>query len=273
MTDIKDWAEGMLRHAAVYGQHTARGQFFQSRLAVPGNVVRLFRDAFPGYDGMVSMDTETTGLDAGKDLIIQLSALRVDLAGGCLSLSDSYIRLPFGAELPEMITELTGITKRLLASCGKSEEGALLSFGRQLEGRRTLVMGHNLQFDLSFLHAAINRHTDTCAGVKELLSDADYLDTLTVYRDRRPSPHKLEAAVREYGIGFVSHHRAIGDAGGVLALACAMAGEKNDLSTYINRFGLDPKYGLSTGKIEKVAYYTQEGIKEAEEGKTRPKTR
>ena len=39
-----------------------------------------------------------------------------------------------------------------------------------------------------------------------------------------------------------------------------MGCEKSDLHTYINRFGISPKYGLSGAEIEKVAYYIQEGI-------------
>ena len=39
-----------------------------------------------------------------------------------------------------------------------------------------------------------------------------------------------------------------------------MGCEKSDLHTYINRFGINPKYGLPGAEIEKVAYYIQEGI-------------
>ena len=106
----------------------------------------------------------------------------------------------------------------------------------------------------------MRRHTETCAGVKALIDRSDYLDTLTVYKDRRPSPHNLSSAVYEYHVCFKSSHHALEDAGATLALCYFMGCEKSDLHTYINRFGISPKYGLPGVEIEKVAYYIQEGI-------------
>ena len=63
-----------------------------------------------------------------------------------------------------------------------------------------------------------------------------------------------------FRVYFKSSHHALEDAGATLALCYFMGCEKSDLHTYINRFGINPKYGLSGAKIEKVAYYIQEGI-------------
>lgn len=105
----------------------------------------------------------------------------------------------------------------------------------------------------------MQRNTETCAGVKALIDRADYLDTLTVYKDRRPSPHNLSSAVYEYHVSFKSSHHALEDAGATLALCYFMGYEKSDLHTYINRFGVNPKYGLIGYEIGRVHYYVQEG--------------
>ena len=43
--------------------------------------------------------------------------------------------------------------------------------------------------------------------------DFHYLDTVTVYKDRRAFPHKLENAITEYGLAnkVKNSHRAIDD--------------------------------------------------------------
>ena len=57
---------------------------------------------------------------------------------------------------------------------------------------------------------------------------------------------------------------ALVDAGALLCLTCAMGDEREDLSSYINRFEIDPRYGLFGTSIEKVAYFLQDGMKPTE---------
>ena len=84
------------------------------------------------------------------------------------------------------------------------------------------------------------------------------LDALTVYKDRRPYPHRLENAIAAYGLTDVQNsHRAIDDTAAMLALLEAMAKEEDDLDRYVNLFGYNPRYGVSGPRIGSVTYLPQ----------------
>lgn len=93
----------------------------------------------------------------------------------------------------------------------------------------------------------------------EKMDACDYIDSLTVYKDRAAYPHKLANAIEHYSLeGKVKNsHRAIDD---VLALYCvtyAMAEERMDLEQYVNIFGYNNRYGIMEPKLEKVTYHAQ----------------
>ena len=96
-------------------------------------------------------------------------------------------------------------------------------------------------------------------GVTEALKAADYLDSLTVYKDRRAYPHKLANAIITYKLEdkVQNSHRAIDDVAVLFEVCKAMDAERSDLLSYVNVFGYNPKYGVSGKRIEKVAYWPQ----------------
>ena len=63
---------------------------------------RLWRE----FDRIVVFDTETTGIEFGKDRIIELGAVSLENSVEIDSM-DVLIRLPEGEALPPFITELT----------------------------------------------------------------------------------------------------------------------------------------------------------------------
>ena len=206
------------------------------------------------FDRIVVFDTETTGIDFGRDRIIELGAVSLE-AGAENGSLDVLIRLPEGRTLPPFIVELTGITDRRLAAEGVSEREAAEAFCRLLEGcERPLLAAYNAQFDLNFLY-----HLLRPWGRAGALGPPRFLDALTVYRDRRDYPHKLSDAIGAYGLGdtAVNSHRAVDDARAAAALLEAMAAERDDLARYIDLFGIHPKYGLSGRRISSVTYRPQ----------------
>lgn len=206
------------------------------------------------FDRIVVFDTETTGIEFGKDRIIELGA--VSLEGGTETGSlDVLVRLPEGETLPPFITDLTGITDGQLLSEGVEQEAAVEDFCRLLEGaERPLLVAYNAQFDLNFLYWFLRPY-----GRVDVLRSPRFLDALTVYRDRRDYPHKLCNAIEAYGLGgtAVNSHRAVDDARATVQLLEAMAAERDDLERYIDLFGTHPKYGLSGRRISSVAYRPQ----------------
>lgn len=213
------------------------------------------RTLFDKYEAVVLFDTETTGLDAKTDRIIELAAVRIErTAAGSLRVAgqmDSFVRLPEGRKIPEKVVELTGITDEALEREGVRPEKAADSFAKLLAGSRILVGAHNAQFDLLFARELLR-------GKK--IARLDFLDTVTVYKDRRPYPHKLANAIIAYGLeGKVKNsHRAIDDVLALLEVVKAMDEEREDLATYVNLFGFNPKYGVSGARIVGVRYEPQE---------------
>ena len=117
-----------------------------------------------------------------------------------------------------------------------------------------LLLAYNAHFDLSFLFYLLLRDGDPA-----ILKGKDKLDLLTVYKDRRPFPHKLCNAIEAYGLQdqVCNSHRAIDDVLATVAVMEAMEREKDDLDRYINLFGYNPKYGVSGKPIGSVTYKPQ----------------
>ena len=206
------------------------------------------------FDRVVIFDTETTGIEFGKDRIIELGA--VCLEGGVeIAGLNRLIRLPEGETLPPFITTLTGITDMQLLAEGVDQQTAAEDFCRLLEGaERPLLVAYNAQFDLNFLYHFLRPY-----NLVSVLRLPRFLDALTVYKDRRDYPHKLCNAIKAYGLEemAVNSHRAVDDARATVALLEAMAMEKDDLMQYIDLFGTHPKYGMNGKKIASVTYRTQ----------------
>ncbi|MFS2034665.1 3'-5' exonuclease [Polaromonas sp. CT11-55] len=103
---------------------------------------------------VVILDTETTGLDASRDQIMELALLRIQvdtrtgLATGPVQVYDG-LRDP-GMPVPKVAREITGITDEMLA--GQTLDMARV--GSLLEGV-DLVIAHNAGFDRPFVEGLI----------------------------------------------------------------------------------------------------------------------
>lgn len=206
------------------------------------------------FDRIVVFDTETTGIEFGKDRIIELGAVALE-NGAETDCMDVLVRLPEGQRLPPFIVELTGITDAQLAAEGVDQREAAEAFCRLLEGaERPLLVAYNAQFDLNFLYHFLRPY-----GRVDVLRLPRFLDALTVYKDRRDYPHKLCNAIEAYHLEekAVNSHRAVDDARATVLLLERMAAERNDLLRYLDLFGTHPKYGLSGRRISSVTYRSQ----------------
>lgn len=210
---------------------------------------------FQQFDNIIFLDVETSGLNAKYDEIIEFGALQASHDGnGNLQQReiDMLVRLSEGRRLPDKIVALTGITESALDTGGVEkavlveELTGLFSFGHPL------IVAYNAQFDLCFLYYLL-----ASFGKAGCLKNIKMLDALTVYKDRREFPHKLENAVAAYALETKSTHRATDDAIATYSLLCAMDEELSDLDRYINLFGYNPKYGISGPKISSVKYVPQ----------------
>ena len=215
-----------------------------------------FETLFEHYDRLLLMDTETTGLDYARDEIIEFSAVAVEQVDAEAQVTmeyDQLITLSPGGFVPPKIEALTGISTQELREKGISKTRVCRDIAEMI-GKRTLLIAYNAHFDLSFLFYLLLRNGDP-----SILRGKDKLDLLTVYKDRRPFPHKLCNAIEAYGLQdqVCNSHRAIDDVIATVAVMESMEKEKADLLRYINLFGFHPKYGISGKPIGSITYKPQ----------------
>lgn len=210
---------------------------------------------FTQFKRIVFLDTETTGIDFRRDRIIELaafSACAVEEGYRIEDEMDDLIRLPQGRNLPAEIVRLTGITDAMLQNTGVADVEACERFAALLETPGSLLVAYNAQFDLCFLYYFLHHF-----GRESVLRNVRLLDAMTVYKDRRPYPHRLANAVEAYALKTQNTHRAIDDARATMELLQAMEAERPDLEQYINLFGYNPRYGISGPRISSVTYLPQ----------------
>ena len=211
---------------------------------------------FSKYDRLVLFDTETTGLQFNRDEIIEFAAIVVECVDGLPRVTREYdelVQLSPGGFVPPQIQTLTGITDQDIRERGLSKTRVCRDIAEMIRGN-TLLLAYNAHFDLSFLFYML-----LCSGDVSILKGKDKLDLLTVYKDRRSYPHKLCNAIETYGLSgkVVNSHRAVDDVIATLAVMEEMEKEKNDLLSYVNLFGYNPKYGIGGKPISSVTYKPQ----------------
>ncbi len=141
------------------------------------------------------IDLETTGLDHENDQIIEIAAVRTDLEReyGRLQM---FVHLEEGRELPDFITELTGITTEDIIG-GNGPFSATRSLAWFING--SVVVAHNAPFDLAFLDSwNVNRQSFICTrALAKLVSPTESAS--------------LKDVCARHGIDLTGHHRAMND--------------------------------------------------------------
>ena len=211
---------------------------------------------FQKYDKLFLFDTETTGLQYNRDEIIEFAAVVLEKKDGQIVATEEYdelITLSPGGFVPPVIVELTGITNEDIRERGIPKTRLCCDIARMISGN-TLLLAYNAHFDLSFLYYLLLRDGDPM-----ILKGKDKLDLLTVYKDRRPFPHKLCNAIEAYSLSgqVVNSHRAVDDVLATLKVMEEMDREKDDLTRYVNLFGYNLKYGIEGKPIGSVVYKSQ----------------
>lgn len=215
----------------------------------------MLDNIYSKYNPVIFLDVETTGVDPESDKIIELSYIVTGdpdgLESGDIKVNDIYVK----TIIPEEITQLTGISQEKVDKDGVSELEMVYKFMDVIPyNNPTLLIAHNAQFDISFIRNAFKRY-----GLEKFIDHCDYLDTLTVFKDRRPYPHKLVNAIEQYDLsGVENSHLAADDTLALFAFTKALAAERDDLDAYINLFGYNQKYGISGSELHKVFYMAQQ---------------
>lgn len=151
---------------------------------------------------LVSLDLETTGLEAARDRIVSVGAVRLQDGHvfGAAAL-DRLVRP--GIPIPEGSFAIHGISDQLVADAPPLPElwDELRAY---LEG--CVIVGHQIGFDLAVLAAEAKRH-----DLPPLEPPA--LDTMALYRSIAPGRQaSLDSAAAALGLSVFGRHTALGDA-------------------------------------------------------------
>ncbi|GEO63673.1 PolC-type DNA polymerase III [Companilactobacillus nantensis] len=149
----------------------------------------------------VIFDTETTGLSAVYDSIIEIGATKMK-DGEVIDRFDKFINP--GHPLSDVTTNLTSITDDMVKDA--PDETVIIGEFMDFIGDDILV-GHNVTFDMGFMNAALTRMG------RERLS-MPVIDTLEMSRTLHSEyrNHKLDSLAKRYNIVLEHHHRADSDA-------------------------------------------------------------
>lgn len=151
-------------------------------------------------DSFVVLDIETTGLSALKNEIIEFAAVKV--INGVVTDTFSTLIKP-SVRIPYFITNLTGISNEDIASAPRIAD--ILPQIRDFIGD-SIVLGHNVTFDIGFLRANYERY------LAEPFNN-DYLDTMRISRRLFPNEahHRLCDLENRFGLKNERAHRALSD--------------------------------------------------------------
>ena len=178
--------------------------------------VRYFRDykhlarEYYSQRIFVAVDTETTGLHAEDDYIMEIGAVKFNCGGAVGEPFSSLVKPP--VSINPFLTKLTHITDAMLQDA-PSANSVLPEFLRWLGGKEPLLLAHNAPFDLYFINAELDRLN--LPPLKNLV-----LDTLPLSRWAYPAlakegtegSYKLQSLASRLGIKAVAAHRAQDDA-------------------------------------------------------------
>jgi len=148
------------------------------------------------------VDLETTGATVDDCGITEIGAVKV--RGGQLLGTFQTLVNP-GQAIPPAITMLTGITQAMVLPAPRIEQ-VLPTFMEFVAG--TVIVGHNVRFDLSFLNAALQR-----AGWARLAHQ--WVDTCALSRrlfDGEVPNHRLGTLSSRLRLDHQPSHRALDDA-------------------------------------------------------------
>lgn len=146
------------------------------------------------------LDLETTGMGPSAR-IIEMACVRVEK--GVITGRKNTLVNP-GIHIPSFITDLTGISDRMIWDAPKFEDVAreFLDF---FSG--TVVVAHNAHFDTSILNQELRR-----TGFAELTGPTLCTVRLSRRLHRTLKSHSLGNLVKSLGIRHINAHRAAGDA-------------------------------------------------------------
>lgn len=202
MADFGEHRGVVVSFAARDGEHASEVEvaldLHDTPPRVPPPVAATLLDQLP----VTVLDTETTGLDVGDDRIVSVGAVRMH--GGRIYRSAVIDRLVDpGRPIPQRSTAVHGITAAMVAGQPAIAE-VLPELLALVEG--TVVVGHNIGFDIALLRRA-------AADSGLAWPEPPRLDTILLAAALEPGERDLdlEALAGRLWVDVSGRHTALGD--------------------------------------------------------------
>ncbi|MGL5440120.1 MAG: 3'-5' exonuclease [Filifactoraceae bacterium] len=167
---------------------------------VMGDYYGFLEEGFKN-ESIVIFDVESTGIDVFFDDIIQVAAIKMDRKGNEIDRFERFLvpRKSVGASV-----EVHGFSDSFLATKGEAPEVVLKDFLKFTKG--TVIVGHNVFFDLSIMRVNLSR-----LGL-ENLDIKFYYDTLEIARRFLDlKSYRLGDLVKFLNLKNIPDHNAMND--------------------------------------------------------------
>ena len=153
-------------------------------------------------ENVVVFDVESTGLDTTTDEIVQIAAIRLDREG---NIKNRFNRLVKPSKSVGSSALVHGFSDEKLSREGEEPQKVFTEFMKFAED--AVLVGHNVNYDLSILSSQMNRLSMPQLRYK------NYYDTLDIFRRFYPNlkNHKLEFLSEFCNVSQKSTHDAYDD--------------------------------------------------------------
>lgn len=153
-------------------------------------------------DNVIVFDVESTGTDVTEDEIIQIAAIKLNSKGEVIGKFEKFIKNNKSVGTSEYVH---GFSDAFLKENGEDKKKVLMEFSKFI--KNSLIVGHNVQFDINILSSELKRLKMNPIDIK-----GSY-DTLDIYRRFYPNAqnHKLETLAKIFNTKNKPSHDAMDD--------------------------------------------------------------
>jgi len=151
----------------------------------------------------IAFDSETTGMWAPINRLVELSAVKFTLNLGEIETFDFLINPQ--KVIPQDVIEIHGITNDMVKDSPVAKP--VLKKFKKFCGDDSILMAHNAPFDISFVGTALRRN-------KMKFGDNLIVDTIEICKEFFPdlASYSLLNLIKKFGMSQSQDHRALSDA-------------------------------------------------------------
>lgn len=162
---------------------------------------KILLDEFKN-DNIIVFDVESTGVNIAKDEIIQIAAIKLNYKGEEI---DRFVKFIKPKNTVGDSVNVHGFSDEFLNANGEEKRKVLTDFANF--AKDSVIVGHNVQFDINILRSELERNS------LPQFNFIEFYDTLDIYRRFYPelTNHKLSTLSNIFQVQNKPDHNAIND--------------------------------------------------------------